>query len=356
MNIRSSGAGTIYKYRDGYRAGFCDPSGKRIYKNFKTSQAASDWLSEMRTDVRRGTYIQETAIPLGEWLIDYLDTYKKPKVRVSTLARYYSTVKLMSPLLNIPLKELSSYALQRFYNSLPENLSYSSKSKVYKLLNAALRKAAVLGMMKDITQSLELPKAKKQSEIEIYTIDELKRIFDYLKDNAYYKRYYLFVKLAVATDARLGELLALRVENVHENYIEIDSSAHATNGKMYITPPKTKSGNRRVTISPDLSQALKDYADGYVYVFHTAEGNPWNTHTIDHAWDKILTNSGVPHKHFHALRHTHATQLLANNVPLLEVSKRLGHAQPSVTLDMYGHAIKGYDTTIPNKINNIFPF
>ena len=355
MGIRLKGEGTIYKYRNGFRAGFAAPTGKRIYKTFQTAKEASEWLATMRADVNRGDYIEESIIPLGKWLIDYIETFKKPKVRVSTLVRYYSTAKLISPLFDIPLKDISAYTLQKFYNSLPAHLSYSSQSKVFKLLNAALKKAAVLGMMKDITLSVELPKpSKKKIEVSIYTIDEIKKILNYLENSTYYKRYYLFVKLAIASGARLGELLALRIENVYNDYIDIVASAHATNGKMYINPPKTTTGNRRITLSPELCLALKTAAERYSYVFHTQNGLPWNTHTIGHAWKKILSNADVPHKHFHALRHTHATQLLANGIPLLEVSRRLGHAQPSVTLDMYGHAIQGYDAQIPEKVNSIF--
>lgn len=355
MGTRSRGEGTIYKYRNLYRAGLVIPSGKRVYKTFKTVKEASDWLATMRADIRRGDYINESVIPLGKWLIDYIETFKKPNIRVSTLARYYGTVKLMNPLFDIPLKDLDAYILQKFYNSLPEELSYSSRSKVFKLLNAALKKAASLNMIKDITLSIELPKTnKRKPDIAIYTLDEIKQILNYIKESSYYKRYYLFVKLAVATGARLGELLALRVENIHANYIDIVDSAHATNGKMYIAPPKTSAGKRRITLMPDLCLELKSFAGEYQYVFHTREGTPWSTSAIEHAWSKILANAGIPHKHFHALRHTHATQLLANGVPLLEVSKRLGHAQPSVTLDMYGHAIKGYDSRIPSKVNDIF--
>ncbi len=46
---------------------------------------------------------------------------------------------------------------------------------------------------------------------------------------------------------------------------------------------------------------------------------------------------------FHSLRHTHASVLLNNGVDILPVSKRLGHSKPSITLDVYGHVIKGSD-------------
>ena len=46
---------------------------------------------------------------------------------------------------------------------------------------------------------------------------------------------------------------------------------------------------------------------------------------------------------FHALRHTHASILLASGLPVLTVSKRLGHSKASMTLDVYGHLMPRAD-------------
>lgn len=353
MTRRAKGDGTIYKAGNGYRAGFVSPDGNRIYRRFKTYQEASDWLAEMRTDINRGEYVQDSSIPLGDWMVDYLETYKRPNVRASTLSTYYSACKTIEPIAHIPLKDLSSYSLQKFYNSLPAAMSDGSKLKVYNLLNASIRKAAALDMIKDITRNVELPKRRRRKEVEIYTLDEIKKILDFLKSSRY-KRYYLFVKLAVLSGCRVGEIIALRKEHVHSGYIEIVSSAHPAGGKMVINPPKTAAGIRRITLSREFCNELYAHAGIYDLVFHNRKGELLDTAVITKAWARILKYAGVPHKHFHALRHTHATQLLANNVPLLEVSKRLGHSQPSITLDMYGHAIKGYDLTLPEKIDKIF--
>ena len=67
---------------------------------------------------------------------------------------------------------------------------------------------------------------------------------------------------------------------------------------------------------------------------------------MERAWERILKEAKIEHKKFHALRHTHATQLLAAGVPLLEVAKRLGHSSPAITLKLYAHAIPNYDHQI----------
>ena len=48
----------------------------------------------------------------------------------------------------------------------------------------------------------------------------------------------------------------------------------------------------------------------------------------------------------HGLRHTHASNLLMNNYPTLQLSYRLGHANPSITLSIYSHYVKGAEIDI----------
>jgi integrase len=60
---------------------------------------------------------------------------------------------------------------------------------------------------------------------------------------------------------------------------------------------------------------------------------------------------GIPDITFHALRHTHASQLIAGNVDIVTISKRLGHARPSVTLAIYAHMFHTDDSKAAAAIN-----
>ena len=178
----------------------------------------------------------------------------------------------------------------------------------------------------------------------------------------YYEKYYPFFLLAVTTGARLGELLGLKTKNIGKGYIFIDNSLQYVRGKLVDMPPKTNAGVRRVTIPSNVESILKAavYADKVRsfdgYVFHTRNGTPYSPRNMERIWKRVLVLAGIEHKNFHVLRHTHATQLLANHVPLIEVSRRLGHSKASITLDLYGHAIPGYDKQIPEKVQSIFNF
>jgi len=68
----------------------------------------------------------------------------------------------------------------------------------------------------------------------------------------------------------------------------------------------------------------------------------------------FLKRHNLPQITFHQLRHTNASLLLAQGVDIATVSKRLGHAKNSITLDIYSHAMKAKDKEAADKLNNLF--
>lgn len=82
---------------------------------------------------------------------------------------------------------------------------------------------------------------------------------------------------------------------------------------------------------------------GYVesgYVFTDPFGAPYEPRAFTLEFDKVRQAAGV-HKRLHDARHTAASQLLAAGVDVRTVSGLLGHASPSITLNVYSHAIAG---------------
>lgn len=349
------GNGTVsYDAQNGSYRAYITIEGKRKGKRFKTEREAREWLITTRADVLRGENILQGNCTFGQWVIEYLVTYKEPNVDFSTTERYFNTAEHLKPLAEIPLKELKPLDVQRLYASLPSTMSDSSMLKVHRLVKSVIKKAAALNMMKDITPSLERPRGTMPAEIEVMSMPEMKKIFALLENDRYYKGYALLVETAAYTGMRLGELLGLRVSNVLSDRIKVVVSARERKGYGTVTKSTKTHRSREVTISSDLSQRLVESADGAEFVFHNRNGQPLKHTNVERAWGKILERAGIEHKKFHSIRHFHATQLLGHGVAVNEVAKRLGHAQASTTLNMYGHAIKGYAEKIPNKLNLIF--
>lgn len=74
-------------------------------------------------------------------------------------------------------------------------------------------------------------------------------------------------------------------------------------------------------------------------IFPSEKLLPMTESVVRMNFKRILKKAGLPNIRFHDLRHTAASLMLNNNIPVIVVSRRLGHAQPSITLDVYGHLI-----------------
>jgi integrase len=107
-----------------------------------------------------------------------------------------------------------------------------------------------------------------------------------------------------------------------------------------------KEGRRRLAIG-----AGKAPADALV--FAAWDGSPRSPNALSKEWKAAMTEAEMKVS-LHALRHTHASSLIAAGVDVLTISRRLGHASPSITLDVYGHLFKNIDDRAAQVIEALF--
>jgi integrase len=78
-------------------------------------------------------------------------------------------------------------------------------------------------------------------------------------------------------------------------------------------------------------------------VFSNFDGEPIRPNNLSRRWIEVMRAYKLPPVPFHALRHTHASSLIAAGVDVLKISRRLGHASASITLNVYGHLFQADD-------------
>ena len=78
-------------------------------------------------------------------------------------------------------------------------------------------------------------------------------------------------------------------------------------------------------------------------MFCTLEGSPLSPDTLSRDWRRVTATRKLPRVAFHALRHTHASALIASGLDVLTISRRLGHGSPVVTLNTYAHLFSRTD-------------
>ena len=121
-------------------------------------------------------------------------------------------------------------------------------------------------------------------------------------------------------------------------------------GLIYENAPKTKRGNRIVEITSETISALLAHKEKQGlekswlgnawqesgYIFTQADGTPIYPSSPSQIFDKFIKELGLVKRPFHALRHTHATELLRQGHPDYLVAKRLGDEVATV-LNTYAH-------------------
>jgi integrase len=86
-------------------------------------------------------------------------------------------------------------------------------------------------------------------------------------------------------------------------------------------------------------------------LFSNLEGGPLRPTTASQRWARCAEDLGVPEMTYHALRHTHASQLIDAGVDIVTISKRLGHSKPDITLRVYAHLFRNDDSKAAEAIN-----
>lgn len=89
------------------------------------------------------------------------------------------------------------------------------------------------------------------------------------------------------------------------------------------------------------------------YVFVDAMGNIFNPRSVTANFSKLLEQNGLRHIRFHDLRHSCASLLLANDVPLKQIQEWLGHSDIGTTANIYSHLDYKSKITSANVMDNI---
>ncbi len=203
-------------------------------------------------------------------------------------------------------------------------------------------------------------------EIEIYSLDEAKKILAAIDDKAPLK-YKLFFNLLAYCGMRRGEALGLEYKDIcfDTSVLTVSRTSNYHQGYgVYTDTPKTKSSYRSLYIQHSIIELIqqlrkeqqeqaKKCSDLWVEcdrLFITWNGKPLHP-SAPYKWLKrFCENEKLTFKALHSFRHFVATQALASGVDVKAVSNMLGHSQTSTTLNIYAHAVQQANENALNSV------
>jgi len=317
-------------------------------------------LHERDTGVERPIGRVSVAAYLDRWLEDYGRTNLAPK----TLATYRDVVRVhLTPTLgSLELVALRPTHIQSMYSRMLVSgrrdgrggLAARSVVRYHQILHAALHQAVRWQLLvRNPADAVEPPRAPRR-ELRATTGEQARAVMAAADATPYGS----FVRLALLTGMRRGELLGLRWADVDFDggALAVQQTAQRIAGLgIVFRQPKTRLSRRSVAISSDAVALLRRHRRqqvetrllaGAAYrdrdlVFATALGTPIEPGNLRRSWLGITRAAGLPGLRVHDLRHAHATLMLAQGVHPKVVSERLGHASVNITLDTYSHVLPG---------------
>lgn len=319
-------------------------------RGFRTKKDAENYIKET---IEKNSNINN--ISCKTMLNDFLE-YKKSSLRPRTLKHYnFFTNKTIEKIGHIDLEKINIKIILEFlkiYNDRPVQ-----QNKLRKYLKMAFNYAITFhGLKLNPVNSIRLNnKLKKKKEKEIWTYDEFIEFINIMKNEKfrsenYKNRAILYFKLLYFTGARPGEIAALTKKDF--NYREKMISINKTRLNEETSDlPKNDSSIRTISIPTNISNELKEhclnlYGDEKEYLFA-------NTKTYQMILVKIRKKYNLKYISLHGFRHSHASLLIKKGVPITDISKRLGHATPNITLGVYSHFYKEDKDNVIDLLNNL---
>jgi integrase len=316
---------------------------KQIRKRgFKTLREAVQWEAKAKAEQMAATS-SATFWDIFQRQLDNNDTSLSTRTKKEAWISTY-----FADFVDLPIDKISKADLVQWRNSLKESglavrtlncgLQYvRSAFGFYNSVYGGQNPAVVL-------KSFKLTKADK-TEMKIWTPEQFQQFAEAV-ENPMMRAFFTFLYW---TGCRRGEAIAITADCFQGNKVHIfRSMKHFKNG---FQPLKTDSSERTITVDSATMAVLEPWiqqADPFVFGGVTSLAIT----SIDRAFREGIRLSGVDPIRIHDLRHSHASFLLNNGANIIAVSKRLGHATITQTLETYAHLMNDTEEKMMEIIEN----
>ncbi len=406
MSRNVNGEGSIRRRKDGRYEGrvFVPTSDRRIERRSiygKTWEEVHDSITTLKADIRRGLRVSATKHNLGTYMVQWLEETAKPRIRVSTWAGYEQLIRCyIVPLLGRKkLAKLTSPDIRFFLSSLktacrccllgkdaarkrtsgtaqccalkPARCCHSYLGDgtiryIHRVLRVALQDAVIDGVLaSNPAKDLRL-KLKYRPKFTPLTVEEAHKLLA----AAQHDRLFALYAVVLAVGLRKGEALALRWKrvDVDQSTLHIVETLQRVKNALQFGNVKTDGSARKIALPDQCVDILQRHrshqqkekaAVGDTWpdtdlVFTTPRGTPIDPRNLNRMFSQLCDAAGIRHIRFHDLRHSCATLLYSQGVPLENIQDVLGHSSPAITKTIYvGDTVESQRLAV-NKLGFLF--
>lgn len=354
MSVKQNKENKTWYARVSYKA-----DGKYRHKSkygLKTKKEAQIWESKLKEQVDSGIDVGSDPI-FADYFLNWFETYKEQKVAASTKVNFMAShAKITEYFKDAKLKKITRHSYQKFMNHYGEKLAKATMQKINKHIRSCVQDAVQNGVLqKDFTYKAEIIGLEaKSSDLKYLSEKHSKMLISALKadsDDSMITRRMALV--ALATGMRFSEVAGLTYSSLKfkNNTVKINRTWNFKENEF--KPTKNDGSTRTIKVEPTIMSELQSFVtrqkerqlsrkirNPKQLVFSQFDGTPPTNEAANKTLKRACVRAGVQSITFHALRHTHVSILIYRGMDISAIAKRVGHASPSTTMEVYAHVIK----------------
>jgi integrase len=363
---RSNGEGTIFEYPKSSGVWYAQISlanGRRCKRRADSQRAAREKLRQLQAELEHGADLTTQQPTVLQWCFTWLETFAtnlKPNIRDDyrgIIKRYIEP----APIGKRRLDKLTPAEVQAWVNDLAAKVAPKTVRNAHARLHKALEVAVRNGYStRNVAKGIEMPSVPTP-KIYPLTIPQVVTLLHTVAGH----RWAALYRLAINLGMREGELFGLTWDaidfeagtiRIHRQLQRARKQGKPDGPREFLLQTtKTKAGERTLKLDEDILAVLCQHRANQQeeralrgeawrdpwgnLVFTTETGAPIHISCLLDHFRAVLIIAGLPSIRFHDLRHTAATLMLDSGVPLVTVSKILGHSSPAITATIYAHAL-----------------
>jgi len=358
---RANGEGSIYqRSSDGRWLGVItlgyDADGRTVRKTVSGSTRAAvlDKLRRLQRQVDDGLPPPDTSLTVAQLLDRWYTDVLRHQVALSAAENYRSIARNhINPTLGRKkVNSLTTSDVDRLLSQkIASGLSVSTVRRIRSVLAQGLDQGIRWGSVTRNVASLSRAPKEQRREGRTLTPEQARRLLDALQGHPNEPLY----ALMLSTGLRRGEALGLRWDDLNQKkaVLQVRRQLKREGGELMTMDTKTAKSRRAINLPQPIlvmlrtlktRQSRERLALGEAWIdsgfmFTTAIGTPIDPRNLLRQFKGICDLAGLGDWHLHELRHSAASLMLAQGIPLQVVSDVLGHSSIRMTADVYGHIL-----------------
>ena len=329
-----------------------------------------DWLGESKSKMKRGfatkkdaqqwerDFLQKQSASMDKKFASFVEVYfedKAPRLKERSIMtkRTLFETKIIPYFGEKQMNEITAVDIIKWQNALlNQDYKPTYLRMIQNQMTALFNHAEKFYDLKDNPcKKVDKMGRSNAKELNFWTKDEYEQFIQCFSPDE--EMYRIIFQMLFWLGCRVGELLALTSQDIdfENGTVNISKTYYRRNQNDYVTPPKTESSNRKITIPKFLAEEMKDFVDRQYGLTPEDRIFPITDRAIQKKMKQKAEQAKLKPIRVHDLRHSHIALLIEKGMQPLVIAQRVGHDSVNTTMNIYGHLYPNKQKQVADLLN-----